>query len=182
MSLQLSSIALAGFHGHCWNHRYPLRTQFELTIGSLTLILIRSLATYTSLMLYKTDLAPSTGSWASTNDGKTKEDRKEEKKSQLRSRTVSSSFRLLRLSRRRKPMPFQKRDSRCLAASSYRAAPRAATTTFAPKLLSSFLCQAENGPFFATTPYDLICCTIYMVFIRNVTISNMFIILGGAAV
>ena len=80
MSLQLSSIALAGFHGHFWNHRYPLRTQFELTIGSLTLILIRSLATYTSLMLYKTDLAPSTGSWASTNDGKTKEDRKEEKK------------------------------------------------------------------------------------------------------
>ena len=124
MSLQLSSIALAGFHGHCWNHRYPLRTQFELTIGSLTLILIRSLATYTSLMLYTTDLAPSTGSWASTNDGKTKEDRKEEKKSQLRSRTVSSSFRLLRLSRRRKPMPFQKRDSRCLAASSYRAACR----------------------------------------------------------
>ena len=80
MSLQLSSIALAGLHGHCWNHRYPLRTQFELTIGSLTFNLIRSLATYTSLMLYKTDLAPSTGSWASTNDGKTKEDRKEEKK------------------------------------------------------------------------------------------------------
>ena len=43
-------------------------------------------------MLYTTDLAPSTGSWASTNDGKTKEDRKEEEEKKLAEISHSQFF------------------------------------------------------------------------------------------